>query len=372
LAAESVVAEFVLSESCDLASVYRSYATGLPPLCTFAPDWPSPARLAAEAGYQTLLVSDDECLATSDFASSFSDSLLVTSQQAPQLAREVRSTATAVLFQAAAEELGRLAQPGFLWLHAGGLNTAWDAPYELRERLADEDDPSPPQLITLPSLVLPKGYDPDELLGYVQAYAAEITALDESLAALLASIDETCDPANTLVVFTSPRGFPLGEHGAVGPTGDSLCGEVLQVPLLVRFPGRQERLMRLPGLHQGVDLWRTLAGRLGYASEAGWGVDLLAVATGNQNSHPFTFASRGNDLAIRTSDWFYRQEYREGEPRIELYAKPDDRWEVNEVSQRASHVVESFGGLATWLRTQAGLPARPSLPQLPEGLLRGR
>lgn len=367
LAAESVVCEFALSNSYELGAVYRSYLTGLPPLCTLTPTWPSLPELAAGAEYQTLLISDQEEVAAGDVAQGFQDSALVKSRLPARLAATVRETRTADLFQAAVEELGRLTQPALLWLHAGGLNTAWDAPYELRERLAAEDDPQPPKLIEPPSLELAKHHDPDELLGFLHAYAGEVMALDESLGLLLESIDAVCDPANTLLVFTSPRGFALGEHLRVGRAGDTLRGEVLQVPMIVRFPGRAGRLTRLTGLHEPADVFTTIAAQLRAREIGGWGLD-LAEAQGSGAAHELVCAQAGDELVLRTPDWFFRRVGTGDEQQVELYAKPEDHWEVNEVSGRASDVVEGFKQLAEWFTSQCDLPGRPILPELPEAL----
>jgi hypothetical protein len=59
------------------------------------------------------------------------------------------------------------------------------------------------------------------------------------------------------------------------------------------------------------------------------------------------------------------------ERRAELYAKPDDRWEVNEVSQRASDAVAALDELAQWFQANGALPDSPGLPALPEILAEG-
>ena len=44
--------------------------------------------------------------------------------------------------------------------------------------------------------------------------------------------------------------------------------------------------------------------------------------------------------AIRTPAWFLRESTQDGETTHELFAKPDDRWEANEISSLCSGVVE--------------------------------
>jgi arylsulfatase A-like enzyme len=232
----------------------------------------------------------------------------------------------------------------------------------LRERVAAEDDPQPQDFVAPPSLELPRDYDPDFVLGIVQAYAAEIMAFDENLGTLLATLDALCDPANTLLILTSPRGYALGEHLRVGAAGDALRGELLQVPLLVRFPDRATRLTRLGGLHQPSDVHSLIAG----AIQSHQLISLESIV------HEIVPASAPEETSLRTAHWFYRQSGAGENCLKELYAKPDDRWEVNEVSQRATEVVGAFEEFVQWLQANRGLPDSPALPPLPEILIAAR
>ena len=89
--------------------------------------------------------------------------------------------------------------------------------------------------------MLDEEFDPDELLGFVHAYAGQVALVDMCLGMLLAALDEHPLAGETLLVVTSPRGYPLGEHRRVGPCDEALYGELLHVPLLVRFPGGDRR-----------------------------------------------------------------------------------------------------------------------------------
>ena len=55
----------------------------------------------------------------------------------------------------------------------------------LRASLADEEDPEPPEFTQPPCQRLAADYDPDELLGIVQAYGGQVIALDACLGAFL-------------------------------------------------------------------------------------------------------------------------------------------------------------------------------------------
>lgn len=67
-------------------------------------------------------------------------------------------------------------------------------------------------------------------LGYFRC----VSAIDDNLGRLLATLDELGLAEDTVVVFTSDNGYYLGEHGL----GDkrSAYDESLRVPMLVRYP----------------------------------------------------------------------------------------------------------------------------------------
>ena len=68
----------------------------------------------------------------------------------------------------------------------------------------------------------------------------------------------------TLLVVTSPRGYPLGEHRRVGPCDEALYGELLHVPLLVRFPGDEHALARSQQIVQPGEICSLVAEACGW------------------------------------------------------------------------------------------------------------
>jgi hypothetical protein len=224
-------------------------------------------------------------------------------------------------------------------MHARGLSAAWDAPLELRYQFADELDPDPPSFVEPPNQLFPPVHDPDELLGMVQAYAGQVALLDMCLGGWLDALEAQPQAADTLLLVTSPRGYPLGEHRRVGPCDEALYGELLQVPVLLRMPGLE------PARTQRIMQPRDLYEQLGHAG--GWLAPGAPGRIGDGNDWPLgTTASEaayvaGQDQqAIRTRAWFLRRFQSEGAWQHELFAKPDDRWESNEVASRCGDVVE--------------------------------
>jgi len=70
----------------------------------------------------------------------------------------------------------------------------------------------------------------------LDAYEASIAFLDDQLRDLFQQLDRPDALRNTVVIITSDHGEQFGEHG-VARHGNSLYRQVLEVPLLVAFPG---------------------------------------------------------------------------------------------------------------------------------------
>ena len=91
-----------------------------------------------------------------------------------------------------------------------------------------------------------------------QAYAGQVSLLDACVGALLEYLEANPAGQNTLFTFASARGFPLGEHGRVGAYDLSLHGELVHVPLWMRFPDSLGQAVRSRALVRPADLCPTL------------------------------------------------------------------------------------------------------------------
>jgi arylsulfatase A-like enzyme len=250
--------------------------------------------------------------------------------------------------------LATLKSPFVLWLHAKGFGGAWDAPYEFRQQFADEDDPEPPDIVEPPELVLPSEYDPDELWGYARCYAGQVLVLDACIGALLDALLISAQSDSTLLMLTSPRGFPMGEHLRVGAAPPALYGELLHVPWMIRQPDHEGASRRRQSLVQSSDMFATLLAWFDQTCELPMeqSAVLLARAADDADAadaiRPHSAARCGEQIAIRTAKWFFR---RESADEVELFVKPDDRCEANEVAVRCAEVVSELDQLATNLLT---------------------
>lgn len=327
-AAQSLLFDNCFVDSADLATIYQSL-------------WGGDASLVKShnvQGYATTLVTDDTAVASVGAAAGFDETVQVTDSTSER-ADDVSATAFARVFAATSELLELNKQPKLVWVHSRGMHGPWDAPLELQEPLLEleEGDPQPAESVTAPDILLDKHSDPDTAFRWNCAYAAQVMALDACFGELIESLDEAA-PGKWQVVLCGVRGFPLGEHQRVGGVDERLHVEQLHVPLVWRFHDGSYRLSR-----NGV-----------LASLADLPARLLADSSTSIQwpEHDALFAtSPSGACVIRTADWTLRTEPQEssedpsgrlGPTRCELYVRPDDRWEANDVANLCADVVDDL------------------------------
>lgn len=202
--------------------------------------------------------------------------------------------------------------------------------------------------------------DFDALDWLHNSFATVVTTLDAELGTIFKQLRERRLDQSAALLVTSDFGYPLGEHGQIGPHRPRLHEELVHIPLVLRLPGAAEAGRRVAGFTQPTDIPATLAHLFG--ATATGGVSLLSLARGEAEStrtHAITRLELGDaaEAAIRTHEWALLLPVRvpEGETREpQLYAKPDDRWEVNDLRGRN---IERADELETLLRSVEPRPA---------------
>lgn len=342
LASRSHVVEWFWGDSPDLAAFYDAVWSGQHTLREKASrSAPSVLDILGEAGVERRLMTDDTDLAEQPTPGRFDKVVrVVTSVECA--AEDLSETAVGQFCSAAIERLEGWQEEspgGLTWLHTRGLFGLWDAPLDLRAELLDEDDPPAATFLNPPS-DLRHVDDPDVLLVHRAAYAAQVAVVDACVGALCQAIEESATGTETLLILLGSRGFALGEHGAIGGECRELYGERLHLPCLVHVCGERIPRSRLAVLAQPVDLRATLLNWFGVGGreDAGDGRALLVRGAARQVA---VSAGDSGERAIRTPAWFLRQTGT-GE-QLQLFVKPDDRWEANDVATRCPQVVEKLG-----------------------------
>lgn len=358
LAAEGFLFEQALLDTPHLAEIYESYWLGSHALerrGARPSGAASLAELLGQAGVATTLISDESEISRHALSGQFGEVIRLddadeSAARPATSAADAAETRLAGFFAVACDWLASARGPYCLWLHVKSLGGVWDAPYEFRRQYADEDEPAPPDFAGVPSRELPEDYDPDELLGICQAYAGQVSLLDLSLGAFLEAVRGGREAAETLLVLTSTRGFPLGEHRRIGAANEALYGELAHVPWLLRLPGASGDSDRSQALVQPPDLFATLVDWWGLSrpAQCAYGQSLLPLARDQRETlRDRACIARGDgQRAIRTPAWFLRVPAQTSDgvqpPVAELYAKPDDRFEVNDVADRCAEAAEAL------------------------------
>jgi arylsulfatase A-like enzyme len=286
----------------------------------------------------TLITDDRE---VNDRASAEFENTLFVESSEPLLraADSIEVTQCAQFVSAAVDWIAAAREPFCVWLYSRGFLGAWDAPRELREQFADEEDPTPPDFVDPPNRLLPANFDPDELLGITHAYAGQVSLFDTCLGVLVDAIEQSQFAANTLFVLVGIRGFPLGEHQRVGDCDRALFNELLHVPVIVRFPDGLGALSRTQAIATHADVATLIDEWLGVAPPRV--MDLISGSTAAPWRDHLQMRSQ-KERAIRTAAWFLRSIDTRDTTRHELYVKPDDRWEVNDVADRCPEIVSQL------------------------------
>ncbi len=119
----------------------------------------------------------------------------------------------------------------------------------------------------------------------VGAYYAAITALDDQVGRLLATLKETGADENTIILFTSDHGDLLGSHGLRRKRKPH--DESARVPGLIRWPARVPKGQVVDTLFSHVDMAPTLLALAGLeVPKTMQGADLSRVALGETTAGP--------------------------------------------------------------------------------------
>ena len=344
---------------------------------------PAETWLAAvnEAGVETTFICDRDWLAESPVLAGFDSVSRLSVKPLDRLASRVSQTSLARFFAQAIDRLESMPSQSLAWIDCSGLAGQWDAPSKLRQSLADPDDPEPPTFHEPASFVFDsKDGDPDALLGVQQAVDAQVRMLDDFIGVLVDVLEQP-EFASTMFCLTSLRGYPLGQHGLVGsadaPVAQTLplkygYSESLRAPLMVCLPehyadGRPicDQAVRSGKLVTPAVMLSLIESFLSQKDDQveSWLVEHSMLPDCDRT---LVVGQNGEEIVLLTNAWKFMLNTQTDD--CELYAKPDDLWEVNDVSQRCPNEVHLFRELVDQVALDPGLPDRQGF-RLPEDLV---
>ncbi len=149
----------------------------------------------------------------------------------------------------------------FLWVDCFDPHEPWDPPSPYRE-MYDPDYNGQELIDPIPGMV--EGYMSDEEVKHTIAlYAGEVTFVDKWVGVLLDRIRELGLYDNSLIMFTSDHGEPLGDHGMIRKAHGWNYEELAHIPWIIRHPEGLGKGKRFTYFVQPPDMMPTILDALG-------------------------------------------------------------------------------------------------------------
>jgi arylsulfatase A-like enzyme len=363
LASAGAVFDQHFADNADSAGVRRAWRSGryqFPANISAANAGMQPGLLTVlqEKGIHTCLVLDDSRLSPAEFLAGWH-----TVERVRAAEEEVPLEATLERVGAALEKLERL-DNWLLWIDLATLLPPWSVPAEIQEAYFNEEpddeaeddedeemEESEPLTPISDVATGPIDRDDDYLyLSLQTSYAAAVSYVDTAIGQLLEALDGLEGGDDILFLLTTDTGQNLGEHGIVGTCRAWLHDELIHLPLVIRVPG-VDAGRRIAALTQAVDLAPTLADWFHVPLVEVHGRSLLPLVRGEIESiRPFACAAlqvgESIEYALRTPEWAFLLPVKTGvddaDRSPQLFVKPDDRCEVNNVLQHHLELAEQL------------------------------
>jgi len=101
--------------------------------------------------------------------------------------------------------------------------------------------------------------------NYIGAYYALVTQVDHYVGEILDALDEAGMTNETIVIYAADHGDFVGHHGMVekAAVGQNVYEDILNIPLIIRYPGNKENGKHIGELVSLVDIYPTLVELLG-------------------------------------------------------------------------------------------------------------
>jgi hypothetical protein len=263
-----------------------------------------------------------------------------------------------------------------LWIEGPSLAPPWRLPAKVLASYVDDEagdeEQSPP--LTSPDVGLHHVAEAD-LDRLHAAYAGVVSYFDTQIGRVLDHLRKKKRSEGLLICVTARCGLPLGEHALTGLARAWLHDETVHVPLLLRLPEAANAGERVAALTQPIDLLPTLREYLGLAPAPGHGLSLWPLMRGGSEPiRPYALSGQrigdSEEWLLRTPDFAFLLPISvpAADPprRPQLYAKPDDRWEVNDLAPRHEEYTELLEKTLRQVVAAAHQPGALVYPALPQ------
>ena len=351
LAASSLLMEQCLTPNTQAGEAFQNLWGGTNGHTTLA-------EQLCEHSVTSRLISDDEKVLQIARETGFSS---VETMAVPSATQAVDDLEQTTLFQQIDTALHRISSADHSatvnWIHLQGMMGPWDAPTGMRDTLFDEEIGDPPTWILPSPITNQDPLDSDDLLRWQVSYGAQIQVIDFCLQATQNWLEAIPSSIRPLLIVSAPRGCNLGAHGSCLDDA-TLWTDTAQVPLFV-VDGEHTRSLRSQGLASWLDIGPTL---IDYVTEPPYADSrslLHRIKQPGMTCRDRCLLRSQHEVGIRTEDWFLKLR-KSSEPN--LFVKPDDRNDINEISQRLGSITEQLRLALTELRDSKTESASTGIP----------
>jgi len=231
----------------------------------------------------------------------------------------------------------------WLWIEGPNLLPPWNLEEDLLDIYFDDDDIEEGLAPWIDPPLERVELDDADVLQLQSTYAAVVTFFDAQLGVVIEQLRAANQLDDVLLCVTARSGLPLGEHAMIGTPYPLLHDELVHVPLVMRLPHGKEAGLRIGALTQPVDLFATFLEALNEPIPPTHGQSLWPLVRGEVEAiRPYAVSmlcvDRRETWLLRSLDWAFHRPI--ARPDVEapgppnLFVKPEDRWEVNNLYQQ--------------------------------------
>jgi arylsulfatase A-like enzyme len=244
------------------------------------------------------------------------------------------------------QDYGTAYEKWLLHIELGALLPSWreDEYAALASSPTEGEQPAEPIFDMDPGEESP---DPQRF-GWRAAYGGVMRYLDDLFGQFTKLLEELQLVDECLIIVQSPLGQPLGEYGPVTERNTGIFEERCHLPLLIKFPNGAGAGRRVHHFTTPSDVLATvfqmLLGDPCESLRADHLVRYTAAQAARFREYAVTTIPEEHGIieaTLRTNYWSLTTPFTSitGKP-IQLYRKPEDRWEMNNVAKEHVEVAE--------------------------------